>query len=160
MATPTLTTYGAVLSEIGYQGQTATMNPISTRNLPLSGAIAVQFGNAVARGAADNVCKAPTADADQIIGFAMRNLNRPADANNLNAYQQYDVVATMIDGDIFAIPVANVVQGDGVISLTAGNGTLSGTTAGAAGSGRIAVPGATWETTTVAGAVGLIRIKN
>lgn len=160
MSKPDLTTYGGVLHEIGYQGQIATQNPVSTRNLPNAAAVNIQYGNAVARGATDDTCKAPAADGDAILGLAVRNAIRPADSSGNVFYAQYDVVDVLIDGDIYAIPTENVVRGDGVLSLTAGNGTLSGTTAGAAGAGRIAVPGAKWETTTTAGQVGRIRIAN
>ncbi len=160
MTKPTLSTYGGLLNDLGYQGEIATMNPISTRTLINSAATLIQFGNAVARSSADNTCKAPAADADLIIGFAIRHPTKVADSSGNIAYAQYDTLSVLADGDIYAIPVDNVVRGDGVISVTAGNGTLSGTTAGAAGTGRVAVPGATWETTTLAGVVGKIRIAN
>lgn len=160
MAKPTLDTYGGTLLDWGYPGQIATSNPTSNRDARNIGTIAIQFGSAVARGAADYTCKAPTADADQILGIAIRHVVMVADISGNVAYLQNATVPILLDGDIYASPVANVVAGDGVISVTAGNGTLSGTTAGAAGAGRVAVPGATWETTTAAGQIGLIRIKN
>ncbi len=160
MTKPTLTTYGGILMDVGFAGQVATMNPKSNRDMTNTGAIAIQFGSAVARGAVNYSCKAPTADGDAIIGIAIRHVVMVADTSGNVAYLQNATVPVLLSGDIYAVPVANVVAGDGVISVTASNGTLSGTTAGAAGAGRVAVPGATWETTTTAGQVGMIRIKN
>lgn len=160
MSKPDLATYGGALAEVGYQGQIATLNPISTRDLVNSATVLIQFGNAVARSSADNTCKAPAADGDAILGLAIRHPTKVADSSGNIAYAQYDSVPILRNGDIWAIASENVVRGDGVISRTATNGTLSGTTAGAAGAGRVAVPGATWETTTTAGNVGKITITN
>jgi hypothetical protein len=160
MTKPTLSTYGGALNEVGYAGELATMNPISTRTRVNSGTVLIQFGNAVARGATDDTCKAPTADGDKIIGLAVRHPTKVADSSGNIAYAQYDALAILADGDIYAVPTENVVRDDAVISITASNGALSGSTAGAAGTGRVTVPGATWETTTLAGAVGKIRIAN
>ena len=56
--------------------------------------------------------------------------------------------------------------GDTAISVTAQNGKIGSTTGGAAGAGRIALDGtggkpkATWETTTTAGQIGILRVSS
>lgn len=162
---PTLSTYGSFQREIGYAGQLVDQNPFLSQSLQNDQAVAIQFGNAVARSAADNTCKAPAADGDVLIGIALRHAIMPTQGRgdggtNLVQYAQYAEVPVLRDGIVYAIAFENVVRGDGVISVTAQNGALSGTTAGAAGTGRVAMPGGKWETTTAAGNVGIIRLNN
>ena len=159
MAKPNLTTYGGLLRDKGYEGQIANLNPVTTHDKINENVLAVAFGRAVARGAADNGCYAPLIDGDVIIGISGRHATMPASfsAGDVN-FVQFAAVPVVKEGDIYAIAIETTNQGDGVISLTASNGTLGSTTGGAAGAGRVAVPGATWETDTAAGELGLIRI--
>lgn len=158
MSKPDLTTYGGALRDIGYAGQVADTSPATIENRTNSGATSIDFGRAVARGADDKSCKAPAADGDKIIGISVRHVTMVADASGNVVYKQYASVPIMKEGYIYAIPAENVTEGDAVLSITAGNGTLGGVTGGAAGAGRVAVPNATWETTTTAGKVGKIRL--
>jgi hypothetical protein len=92
-------------------------------------AIAINFGAAVARSAADNTCKAPTVDSDMIIGIALRHaimptLGRGDGGTNLVQYAQNSSVPVLRNGFVYAVPVENVNRGDKVVSITAGNGTL------------------------------------
>ncbi len=161
MSKPDLSSYGGRLRDLGYAGQIIDTNPIVTTSLVNDQAVAIDFGNAVARSAADNTCKAPAADADKIIGIAIRHAIRPAssDGNNTVNYAQKDEVAVLREGFIYVLAYENSTRGDGVISVTAQNGKLGSTTGGAAGAGRVAVPNATWETTTTAGQIGIVRIN-
>lgn len=158
MSKPDLSTYGGKLMDIGYAGQPADFNPVDIVTKVNEDAVAIDFGVAVARGSADGTCQAQQADADVIIGISVRSPIMPADSAGEIKYLQKAAVPVMKQGYIYAVAFQNVVQGDGVIAVTAQNGKLSGTTAGAAGVGRVAVPGAVWESTTSAGQVGLIRI--
>jgi hypothetical protein len=63
-------------------------------------------------------------------------------------------------GRRFAIPCENVTEGDQVFAIAASKGQLGGSTAAGAGSGRLKVTGATWDTTTASGAVGIIKISD
>ena len=77
--------------------------------------------------------------------------------------KQYDKALAALEMAIrahpdYAVAYENATRGDGVISVTAQNGKLGSTTGGAAGAGRVAVPGAIWETTTTAGQIGIVRI--
>jgi hypothetical protein len=158
MSKPDLTTYGGRLRDIGYAGQIVDENSVDMETLTNDLAVSIDFGWAVARSAADNTCKAPTADGDKIIGISVRHAIRPADVSNNVLYAQRDAVPILKSGFIYVTAFENVVRGDGAISVTAQNGKISGTTAGAAGAGRVAIPAATWETTTLAGLVGIVRI--
>ncbi len=158
MAKPDLTTYGGLLRDLGYAGDRANLNPMSTIQLINENALAIQYGQAVARGAADDTCKPPSLDTDIIIGFALRQPTTAADPlTSLTSYPQFGAVPVMREGDMIAVPFENVKAGDDVLSITAQKGLLGGTTSGAAGAGRVAVPGAVWDTTTPAGMPGKIR---
>lgn len=160
MSKPDLSSYGGRLRDLGYAGQIVDQNPSVVETKTNDQAAAIDFGVAVARSAADNTCKAPAADADKIIGISVRHAIRPADSSNNVTYAQKDAVPILREGYIYAVAYENVVRGDGVISVTAQSGKLSGTTAGAAGAGRVAVLNALWETTTTAGNIGIVRINN
>lgn len=158
MSKPDLSTYGGRLRDLGYAGQIVDTNPVTIATLINDQATAIDFGVAVARSAANDTCKAPTADGDKIVGISVRHAIRPADASNNVNYTQKDAVPVLRDGFVYAVAYENAARGDGVISVTAQNGKLGSTTGGAAGAGRVAVPGATWETTTTAGQIGIVRI--
>lgn len=160
MAKPDLSSYGGRLRDLGYAGEIADMNDPHTMTRINDQALAIDFGVAVARSAADDTCKAPTADADKIIGISVRHAVRPADSSNNVTYAQRDAVPVLKNGNIYVLAYENSTRGDGVISVTAQNGKLGSTTGGAAGAGRVAVPGAVWETTTTAGQIGIVRIVN
>jgi hypothetical protein len=154
-----LNTYGGDLLPAGFPGAIVDTNPTTIESKTNSAAVAIDFGVAVARSTTDDTCKAPAADGDKIIGISVRLATKVATTNNTVVnYAQYDVVPILKEGYIYATAFENATRGDGVISVTAQNGKLGSTTGGAAGAGRVAVPGAVWETTTTAGQVGKIRI--
>lgn len=157
MSKPDLSTYGGRLRDLGYAGQIVDTNPSTIESKINDQALAIDFGVAVARSAADDTCKAPTADGDKIIGITVRHAIRPADSSGNVTYAQKDAVPILRSGYVYATAYENATRGDGVISVTAQNGKLGSTTGGAAGAGRVAVPGALWETTTTAGQIGIIR---
>lgn len=161
MSKPDLNSVGGRLLDLGYQGQVVDMNDavIETRINDLS--VAVDFGNAVARSASDNTCKAPTVDGDVPIGIAVRHAIRPAssDGNNTVNYAQRDAVPVLREGYVYVLALENVVRGTQALSITAQNGRIASTTGGAAGAGRVAIAGAFWETTTSAGQIGIVRVN-
>ena len=159
MAQPTLTTYGGNLRDLGYAGEVVNMHANVIDSKTNEGTIAIDFGNAVARGTTDNTIKAPTVDGDKIIGISVRHVTMVADASGNVNYPRYSSVPHIRDGYTYVTAFENAVRGDGVISVTAQNGKLGSTTGGAAGAGRVAVPNATWETTTTAGNIGIVRIN-
>ncbi len=159
MSKPDLSTYGGRLRDLGYAGQIVDTNPATIESKTNEAATAIDFGAAVARGAADDTCKAPAADGDKIIGISVRHAIRPADSSGNVTYAQKDSVPILRSGYVYATAYENATRGDGVISVTAQSGKLGSTTGGAAGVGRVAVPNAIWETTTTAGQIGIVRIS-
>lgn len=163
---PTLATVGGVELAPLFAGQIAEAGPSLIESRMNESATPIDFGVAVVRGVAVAAglvgnCKPQAADADIIVGISVRNSGPMValnDGTNTVLYRQYQVVPIMKIGSIGAVPFENVVEGDGVIAIVAQAGKLGGTTAGAAGAGRIAVPGAKWLSTTLAGVIGKIRI--
>lgn len=159
MAIPNLATYGGLSLEVGYAGQLTHDYGVADIDSKVSSSTArIDFGVAVARGSTDDTCKAIAADADIPMGITVRSANRPADESGNVLFSKGDSVPILKTGWIYAIPFENVTRGSGVLSITAQSGKLGGVNAGAAGNGRVVVPGAVWETTTLAGKVGKIRI--
>ncbi|MDR3088116.1 MAG: hypothetical protein LBU45_09270 [Azoarcus sp.] len=150
-----LSTYGGEQREAGYEGGLIDLNPATITNLTNDGNATIGFGRAVARSSADDTCKAPAADTDKIIGISVRHVTFAGPG----LYNKNVTVPVLREGFIYAIATEATARGDGVISRTAQGGTLGSTTGGAAGAGRVAVPGATWETTTPAGGLGVVRIN-
>src|SRR3990172_2023654 len=104
MSKPDLSPYGGRLRDLGYAGQLVEENPTTTESKTNDWPVALGFGVAVARPAADNTCKAPTADGDNILGISIRHAIRPAsaDGNNTVSYAQRDIVPILKDGYIYA----------------------------------------------------------
>lgn len=149
------------LLDVGYEGQIVDMQFTEIDSRTNEAATVIPFGVAVARGTtADFQCKAQAADGDAIIGISVRHPIKPADSSGNNTYARYDSVPVLRKGNIYVTALENAVRGDGAIAVTAQSGKIGSTTGGAAGTGRIAIPGAKWETTTAAGAVGIVRIAS
>lgn len=121
---PDLSTYGGTLRDVGYAGQIATLNPTSMINLVNEGDLDIDYGVAVAAGSQDDTCKAPTSDADVIIGLSVRHVVNVADANGNVTYKKGASVPNLRQGDIYAVPTESVQKGDQVMSITAQNGRL------------------------------------
>jgi hypothetical protein len=159
MTAPNLSTYGGYTQDIGVEGAIADSSNHTIVSRVNSAAIAIQLGNLVAEttGAGnDQNCKAPTADGDKLIGFAVRHHAQQSTAAGVTDYPQNSVVSILKTGAIYVLCTETFNKGDGVISKTAGNGTVGSTTGGAAGAGRIAVS-AVFENSGSAGTVGRVR---
>lgn len=165
MTQPTLTTYGGRLLDVGYAGEVVDSNAVESESKVNSAATAIDFGYIVVRSSADDTCKLPAADADDILGFSIRHATKPADSNGDVKYAQYESVPILREGRIYVLALENATRGDTVISVTASPGRAGSTTGGAAGAGRVALDGsngnakATWETTTTAGNIGVVRVS-
>lgn len=160
MSKPDLSTYGGRLLDVGYAGQMADMQDSDLDSRVNENAGAIDFGIAVAYGATDIGCKLITADADKILGISARWPIRPANSSGDVTYAQRDALPVCRRGNIYAVALENTAIGDAVVSVTAQGGKLGSTTGGAVGTGRVAVPGAVWQTATTAGQVGKIRINS
>ncbi len=170
MPIPSLTTYGGALHPVGYDGEVVDMNTATIESLMNDQTTGIQFGNPVARSAADNTCQSPTVDADVIIGLAVRHAIMPAPgygqtSANVVLFPQYYEVPVLRSGFMYKTAAENTTRGDQAISITADNVSIAATsvgsvTGGIAGTGRVVIPNCTWETTTVAGSIGILRINN
>jgi hypothetical protein len=159
MSKPDLSTYGGKLRDLGYAGEVVNMHPNTIESKTNESATAIDYGIAVARGAADDTCKPPAADGDKLIGISVRHAIRPADSANNVVYNRYDSVPIMREGYIYVTAFENVTRDDQALSITAQGGKVGGVTGGAAGAGRVVIPNAKWETTTTAGNIGIVRIS-
>ena len=81
-------------------------------------------------------------------------------SDNVVGWPSKHSVSIVRIGRRFAIPCENVTDGDQVIAIAASKGQLGGVTVAPAGSGRLTVKGAVWDTTTASGAVGIIKISD
>jgi hypothetical protein len=160
MANAALDTYGGLLQAIGIQGAIADGSQTDIMSLANSGATAIDLGNAVAQGSSDLACKAPAADGDKIIGLAARHAAMASNSSAQTLYAQYDEVPVVRKGDLFVYCTEAYAVGDAVLSKTASTGAIGSTTGGAAGVGRIAVPGATFLSSGLANTVAKVRINN
>lgn len=160
MSKPDLSTYGGALLEVGYAGQVVDLQYAELDSRVNEGATAIDFGIAVAYGANEIGCKAISADADKILGISARWPIRPANQSGDVTYAQRDALPVMRKGNIFVVALENTAIGDAAISVTAQGGKIGSTTGGAAGAGRVAIPGAVWQTATTAGQVGKVRINS
>lgn len=145
MSKPDLSTYGGRLRDLGYAGEIVDTNPATIESKTNDQATAIDFGVAVARSAADNTCKAPSAVSDKIIGISVRHAIRPASAggNNTVNYAQKDSVPIIRDGYVYAVAAENVTRGDTVVALTASAGTLGSTANTAVGTAAAPVAAGT-----------------
>lgn len=162
MSQVNIATYGGRLHDIGYEGQVADLSSADYLNLINAQTVLIGFGRVVARDAAGQ-CKAPALDANVILGIAARHSVKESPGfGQSNAFQvgyaQNDTVPILKKGDIYCVAAENVTMDDQALSITASNGTVGGVTGGAAGTGRIVIPGAKWLTTTASGLIGLVRI--
>lgn len=160
-----LGTTGGRLLDLGLPGELATttecaidtfINEQTTGGLDSAGML--DFGRAVCKATADNGCKLISGDSDRVVGITTRKSFVPAPASGIIGYASGREVGVLRIGDIFALAAENVREGDQVLALTSGGGTLAGTQGGVAGTGRLVVPGARWKTTTTAGEVGIIEV--
>lgn len=165
MSTPSLATAGGSLLAIGYAGQRANaeedsafslVNESTTNGIASDGMI--DFGIAVARGTGAGCCKIIAADADLPIGITTRTTNMAATAAGNVGYATSYPVSILYLGDIYCTAYEAVNAGDPVLSITAQGGKLAGNRGGLAGSGRVAIPGASWVNAVAAGSVGLVRL--
>jgi len=124
MSKPDLSTYGGRLRDLGYAGQIVDTNPVTIESKTNDQATAIDFGVAVARSAADDTCKAPTAVTHKVIGISARHAIRPAATDGTVNYAQKDSVPIVRDGYVYAIAAENVSRGDAAVALTGSNGTL------------------------------------
>lgn len=161
MTTPTLDTYGGKLRDRGYAGDFADLRISSTSSRVAKSNI--EFGDAVTPDTDENTCKAPTADTDNIIGIALRNVNRPAASDGTVKYLTGDGVTIVEQGYIWAKANEAVVPQD-IAVVKAGTSGFGGVSNGGAGAGRNVLDGTTgnivarWEYAVANGGIGRLKV--
>ena len=133
--------------DIGFEGQIADMRSYEAVSR-ICEPDSIGFGKAVIRGTADN--QVTIGGAGKFVGISLRDITLPV--ANADVYVQRNTVACMTRGTVFAIPSANVADGDAVYY------TAAGVLTNAAG-GNTLIPNAVWETTTPSGSVGIVRLQ-
>lgn len=124
--------------------------------------VAVSFGLAVCRGTADNQGTLATATGGKFLGLAVRTVTGTADTNGTRTYAIGESLNLIDEGTIHATCEDGCVPGDAVFFRhTAGAG---GTVIGALRTdvdtaSADAIPNATWESTTTAGSIGIVKFK-
>jgi hypothetical protein len=151
-------------------GALADQVPSQTESYTNSGATVIDMGVAVVMDvtSTSKTCKAQDGDTNQILGISGRSAMAAASTDGLNTvnYPRYASVPVIRDGVVWVKAAEAVTRGRQVLALTAGGagngsaGALGSTVGGAAGAGRLTVPGAVWEDTVASGAMGRVRIKS
>lgn len=118
---------------------------------------AVPFGVAVIRGTdPDKQAKIGAAATGSLLGISYRSLEREGAANTGDIqYEDKETVGILQSGRIYAVCPAGCVPGAAVKAVNA-TGVLD---AGAAAAGETALDDAQWDTTTAAGAIGVIVLN-
>jgi len=152
-----LNTPGGILRDRGYAGSIVDQNVYQSVSKINTGATVIDFGAPVAT-AGDGVgCHGVVADTDSIIGFAIRYADHPYNADGTVSFAINQTVPVAKSGRMYVTAAENAIEGDQVISITAGGlGSLS---KAAAGAGRVAIIGAKWAEPVVAGSIGIIEFN-
>jgi len=154
-----LSTIGGDQFEKGFPGQVADFTDAVIHSRINEGATAIPFGRAVAKGASDG-CIIMSAQAYSVAGISVKNVIHPRSTGGVVAYNQYDSVGLLTHGAIYVLAAENARDGDAVIAIVAGGGTLGSSQGGVADeSDRITVPGAYWRGAVTAGSIGKIVLR-
>jgi hypothetical protein len=155
-----LNSYGGLTFDRGMHGQVATSAPHSIRSKRNESATAIQFGRVVARGADGGVVPL-SSSALVVAGISLKNVEHPITPAGLGLeYAQNEFVPVLDFGDLYATAAEAANDGDQVIAIVAGGGTLGASKGGIAdGTTRITVPFASWDGAVTAGAMGKIKVS-
>lgn len=115
----------------------------------------IEFGLAVSRGT--DADKQAVLGGAAFLGISVRSLEREGAASTgETSYSQGETAGILRKGYIWAICPTGCVPGDQVNYNT----TTGALDSGAAGAGETDIAGATWETTTAAGQLGVVRLDS
>lgn len=128
----------------------------------------IGFGRAVVRGATDNAVVLPSLSTDLFVGVAVLRygaenplVNPGVNPSSLTQYEQYDAMAVLSTGYIWVFTEENVTPGAPVYFRYGPNGpnTVKGRFRKTNDAGFTnLLSGATFETTSLAGTLALIRL--
>ena len=149
MSAITQSTYPRFMAP-AFEGMIADTTPCTTITKIAEGGD-VPFGTAVVRGTEDEQAMTPTAGGQDFVGVTIRDAAVEGSAANANNYAVQRPMAVLIEGAIWALCLDGALAGDAVsFDSTTGNlGVAVGDL----------VQNATWETTTAAGELGLVRLR-
>ena len=123
----------------------------------------IPFGRAVVRGTADNQAILPTATGQSFLGITEHTTAGSENGSDLHLYEQYREMNILNFGQIYAYTEAAVVPGDAVYfrhtADTAPLDVVGRFRDDASGGDADLVTGASWETTTAAGGIGIINLN-
>lgn len=152
-----LNTPGGLLRDRAYAGSIVDQNVYQSVSKINQGSTVIDFGAAVATSGNGVGCHAVSADTDAIIGFSIRYPQRPYNADGTVSFAVNETVPVAKSGRMYVTAVEDALEGDQVISITAGGlGSLS---EAAAGVGRVAITGAKWAEPVTAGSIGIIEFN-
>lgn len=142
------------LTNTGFPGLLVDLNPKDIVSRSVETPAGIPFGVVVSRGTdrERQIVLGGTAP----LGVSLRVLSQEGAANTgAVQWDVTDTAAVLREGYVFVVCPAGCTAGDAV-KFTTATGVLD---SGAAGAGEQALVGATWETTTAAGGVAVLRLS-
>ena len=142
---------------IAYAGLIFAQNPKDIISRSVETVAGVAFGVVVSRGTdKDNQCI--LGGTTGILGITVRALDREADdAAGAIKYAENETAGIMRDGYIWSVCPTGCVPGDPV-NFTEATGVLD--SGAPSGTGETGLDDCYWDSTTAAGALGVIRVSN
>lgn len=123
----------------------------------------IAFGRAVVRGTGDDQAKLPTATGQAFLGITEYTSAGNETSSGLHLYEQYKEANILNFGQIYAYTEESVVPGNAVYfrhtADTAPLDVVGRFRKDASGGDADLITGATWETTTAAGGIGIINLN-
>lgn len=147
----------------GFEGQKVDLELTNITSKVVETALGIPFGRAVVRGTADNQTKLPTATGQAFVGVTEMTSAGVEDADAVHQYE-YQREANIIDfGKLYVYTEQSVVPGNAVYfrhtADTAPLDVVGRFRKDASGTDADLIQGATWETTTAAGGIGIIKLN-
>jgi len=156
---PVQTSYAAEHDK-GFAGQRANLGIYNSFSKAAEGG-AIGFGLAVVAGTADDQAKLPAASGERFLGLTEYTTAWAAGSDDIHEYEQYREMNIVDLGLIYVIPETSVVPGDKVFFRhTAPGAEVIGALRNDNDGGNAdLIEGATFESTTSAGGVALVKLR-
>ena len=149
MSAITQSTYPCFMAPV-FEGMIAEGTPCTILTKIAEGGD-IPFGTAVVRGTGDEQAMTPTAGGQDFVGLTIRDSAIEGAGSDTAQFADMKPMAVLIEGAIWALCLDGALAGDAVSfdSASGGLGVAVGDL----------VQNATWETTTAAGELGLVRLR-
>lgn len=138
--------------QVAFEGMVADQTPATIVSRTVETA-AIPFGKCVKQGTADNGVEQVETGDTAILGIAVRNQGVDSSGGTADVYPVKENAAILLKGAIWVKAGASVSAGDPVHVTV--DGSVFGTGAGA---GKVAIAGATYETSGAANALVRVRL--